>query len=239
MKKKTGTVKAAKAASKVVRKKTKPVKAAASKKPVVSVVMPVFNGAAFIDDTIHSVLGQTFEDFELIVVDDASTDKTLEVVGQFGDARIRVIACKRNGGAAKARNRGVKAARGRYIAFIDADDLWQPSKLLRQVQFMEEKDCAFSFGSYVFADAKGRPNGKVVRVPSEINSAPRSSVILISTVVVDTKKFSKGSLKFSDDTKETWQTILEKTGKACGLDSVVAIRRGERKSFWAKIWRRG
>ena len=218
--------KSSKAAKKVAVKK-----AANSKKPVVSVVMPAHNAAEFIDDTIHSVLGQSFEDFELIVVDDHSTDKTLEVVGQFGDTRIRVISCKRNGGAAKARNRGVKAARGRYIAFIDADDLWQPSKLLRQVQFMEEKDCAFSFGSYVFADASGKPNGKVVRVPSTITykQALKNTTIWTSTVMFDMKKLSKQDIEMPDvrrgqDTA-TWWKVLKKIDKAYGLPDVVAIYR--------------
>ncbi|MDO4526630.1 MAG: glycosyltransferase family 2 protein [Candidatus Saccharibacteria bacterium] len=235
-KKKTGTVKVASmAASRTTQKKTETVKVA-KKKPVVSVVMPAHNAADFIDDAIHSVLGQTFADFELLIVDDASTDKTLEVVGQFGDERIRVISCKRNGGAAKARNRGVRAARGRYIAFIDADDLWQPSKLEKQVAFMREKDSAFSFGSYVFADAKGRPKGKVVRVPSTITykQALKNTTIWTSTVMLDLKKLNKSDVMMPDVESEdtaTWWKILRKIDKAEGIYEVVAIYRRSGKTL--------
>lgn len=214
------------ATAKVAAKKT------AVKKPLVSIVMPAYNAAGFIDDAIHSVLGQTFEEWELIVVDDHSTDKTFEVVGQFKDERVRAIALKRNGGAAKARNRGVSAARGRYICFIDADDMWQPSKLMKQVAFMKEKDCAFSFGSYVFADAKGRPNGKVVRVPAEITykQALKNTTIWTSTVMFDMRKLSKKDVEMPDVKSEdtaTWWKVLRKLGKAYGLYEVMAIyRRG-------------
>lgn len=242
-KKKTGTVKvASRAASRTTQKKTEMVKAA-KKRPVVSVVMPAHNAADFIDDAIHSVLGQTFADFELLIVDDASTDKTLEVVGQFGDERIRVISCKRNGGAAKARNRGVRAARGRYIAFIDADDLWQPSKLEKQVAFMRERNSAFSFGSYVFADAKGRPKGKVVRVPETISGRQvlKNNLVMISTVMFDMKKLGKNDVKIEpsgEPGRGKWQRVFEKVGEACGMSEVVAILGYDTRLSIFERWRR-
>ena len=210
--------------------------------PLVSIVMPAHNAAEFIDDAIHSVLGQTYENWELLVVDDASDDNTLEVVKQFGDARIRVISCKCNGGAAKARNRGVRAARGAVLCFIDADDLWQPGKLAAQLDFMKEKDAAFVFASYVFADSKGRPNGKVVRVPSVVESSFRqfgkSSAILTSTVMFDMNKIAKADAMM-DEGKGKWQRALEKLGQAYGMYPVMAIRGYDAKaSFWQKM-RRG
>lgn len=213
------------------RKKTK-----TEKGPLVSIVVPVYNAADFIDDTIHSVLGQSYENWELIIVDDHSTDKTLEVVRQFKCEKIKVITLARNSGVAKARNRGVSAARGRYICFLDADDLWQPSKLKHQVEFMKEKDCAFSFTSYVFADAKGRPNGKVVRVPSEITyrQALKNTTIWTSTVMLDMKKLSKKDLKMPDVRSEdtaTWWRILKKIEKAYGMKEVTAIYRRSGKTL--------
>ena len=239
---KTGTVKKAvkkqlaSNAKKIVKKPIVSDVVKKTEKPLVSIVVPAHNAAEFIDDTIHSVLGQTYEDFELIVVDDASSDATLEVVEQFSDARIRVIKCKRNGGAAKARNRGVLAARGRYICFLDADDLWQPDKLERQLEFMKETGAAFSFTSYVFADANGRPNGKVVRVPATITykQALKNTTIWTSTVMFDMKKLSKKDILMPDVKSEdtaTWWKVLRKVDCAFGMREVTAIYRRSGKSL--------
>lgn len=207
--------------------------------PLVSIVMPAHNAADFIDDAIHSVLGQSYGNWELIVVDDHSTDKTVEVVKQFKDKRVQVIALKRNGGAAKARNRGIREARGEYLAFLDADDLWQPDKLERQLAFMAKKDCAFSFASYVFADSKGRPNGKVVRVPETIISEFRNSMVMISTTMFDTKKISKKDFMMSGKLSDVWQGALKKVGCGYGMREVMAIRGYDPTvSVWKKIWRR-
>ena len=206
-------------------------KKTAVKGPLVSVVMPVHNGEKFIDEAIHSVLGQTYDNWELIVVDDASSDSTLEILGHFSSSRIRVIALEQNGGAAKARNRGIAAARGQFICFLDADDLWQPSKLKKQLEFAKETEAAFMFGSYVFADASGRPNGKVVRVPSTITykQALKNATIWTSTVMFDMRTLKKGDIKMPDvrrgqDTA-TWRKVLKKIGRAYGLGDVVAIYR--------------
>lgn len=207
------------------------------KGPLVSIVVPMHNAADFIDDTIHSVLGQTYENWELILVDDASSDNTLEVVKQFANDKISVISLKRNGGAAKARNRGVSAARGRYVCFLDADDLWQPDKLARQIAFMDETGAAFSYASYVFADSKGRPNGKVVRVPATITykQALKNTTIWTSTVMFDMKKLKKVDIKMPDvrrgqDTA-TWWKVLKKVDYAFGLKDVMAIYRRTDKSL--------
>lgn len=204
--------------------------------PLVSIVVPMHNATDFIDETIHSVLGQTYKNWELILVDDASSDNTLEVVKQFANEKIRVISCKRNGGAAKARNRGVAAARGRYVCFLDADDLWQPSKLERQIEFMKETGAAFSYASYVFADASGRPNGKVVRVPSTITykQALKNTTIWTSTVMFDMKKLGKKDIRMPDVKSEdtaTWWKVLRKVDCAFGMKEVMAIYRRSGKTL--------
>lgn len=210
--------------------------------PLVSIVMPAYNAEKVIDDTVHSVLGQSYENWELIIVDDHSTDKTLEVLRQFKSDKIKVIALRSNGGVAKARNRGIREARGKYLAFLDADDLWQPSKLKRQINFMQEKDCAFSFASYVFADAKGRPNGKVVRVPETITyrQALRGGVALVSTAMFDMSRFSKKDMEIADAKNgDVWKKVFDKVENACGMHSVMAIKGYDAGiSFWQKI-RRG
>lgn len=105
--------------------------------PDVSVVIPAYNAQATLAETLQSVISQTLSDFEVIVVDDGSTDMTAAIACSFGDPRIRVISMD-NGGVARARNRGVAESHADLIAFLDADDVWQPHKLQRQVQRLEE-----------------------------------------------------------------------------------------------------
>lgn len=213
------------------RKKTK-----TEKGSLVSIVMPVFNAEKNIDNTIHSVLGQSYDNWELIIVDDHSTDKTLEVIGQFKSEKIRVIICKKNTGAINATNRGIRAARGKYLAFIDAGDVWQPDKLSRQLNFMSENKAGLVFSSYVFADVKGRPKGKVVRMPAMID-ASRANLIVTSTVMLDMKNLSKSDVKFDQGKK--WQRALDKVGSGYGMHEVMAIKGyNPNLSFFEKM-RRG
>ena len=107
------------------------------KNPTVSVIIPTYNRAHLIGRAIQSVLNQTYRDFEIIVVDDGSADNTEEVVKSFYDKRIKYIKHKKNKGAAATRNTGIKAARGKYIAFQDSDDEWLPEKLEKQMKVFE------------------------------------------------------------------------------------------------------
>ena len=106
-------------------------------KPLVSIVTPTFNSASFLKATIESVVSQTFTDWELLIVDDASSDSTTDISGYFAslDSRIRTLNLASNRGAAEARNMGIDSAKGRYIAFIDSDDLWLPDKLTLEKGF--------------------------------------------------------------------------------------------------------
>ena len=203
--------------------------------------MPAFNSAAFIDEAVHSVLGQTYKNWELIIVDDGSTDNTLDILKQFKSEKIKVLEMGKNSGAAQARNKGIRASKGAFLCFIDADDLWQPDKLASQLDFMAETDAAFSFTSYVFANAEGKPNGKVVRVPSTITykQALRNTTISTITVMFDMNKLTKDDIEMPDVKSEdtaTWWKILKKTGVAYGLYDVMAIyRRSEGTSSSNKL----
>ncbi|MSR89726.1 glycosyltransferase family 2 protein, partial [Patescibacteria group bacterium] len=119
---------------------------------LVSIVVPVYNAASFIDETIKTVLDQTYTNWELLLVDDKSTDKSVKLIKPYltKDKRIKLLSNKKNSGAAISRNKGIDAAKGRYIAFLDADDLWLPTKLEKQVAFMQKQDCAFGFTGYEF-----------------------------------------------------------------------------------------
>lgn len=118
--------------------------------PAVSVVMPAYNARGSIDASIASVRAQTLADWELIVVDDGSSDGTRELVREYAaqDSRIKYVANPRNLGVAMTRNRGLDLARGRYIAFLDSDDLWMPGKLAAQVAFLDNTGIAISYGAY-------------------------------------------------------------------------------------------
>lgn len=202
--------------------------------PLVSIVTAVHNAESFFTETIRTVREQSYRNWEWIIVDDKSNDDTVTIINETlkrtGDKRIRLIKLDRNSGAAKARNAGIKAARGRFLAFLDADDLWEREKLARQVEFMREKDCAFSFTGYEFADAVGKPNGKVVRVPSEISyrQALRNTTIWTSTVMLDLDKLTIDDVLMpavaSEDTA-TWWNILKKVECAHGLDEVLSYYR--------------
>lgn len=137
--------------------------------PLVSVITPAYNAAAFIGDAVRSVQAQTFQDWELIVVDDCSGDGTGAVVERLAseDPRIRLIRRAENGGSAASRNIALKAATGRYIAFLDADDLWLPEKLERQLYFMQENACGASYHAYRRFTNIENP-GRLLRGPDRV-----------------------------------------------------------------------
>ena len=197
----------------------------------VSVIVPVYNAGDYIADTIASVLNQTRPDLELILVDDASSDNSVEVIGSCAkDDRIRLFANMREKGAAGARNTGIEKATGRYIAFLDSDDLWVTEKLARQIAFMEEKNAAFSFTGYEFADADGKGLGTVVKVPETITyrEALRNTTIFTSTVMFDTEKLGKSGIMMPDVKSEdtaTWWRVLKGGTRAYGLDENLTLYR--------------
>ena len=115
---------------------------------LVSVIMPSFNTEKYINDSINSVLRQTYDNFELIIVDDCSSDNSVEVIKKYGDFRIRLIVNTSNKGAAFSRNRALRESKGEWIAFLDSDDIWEPNKLEEQIKFMIESNCWFSYTDY-------------------------------------------------------------------------------------------
>ena len=135
---------------------------------LVSIIMPSYNTAKYIEESIQSVLNQTYKNWELIIVDDCSTDNTDEIVSQFNDKRIIYLKNEQNSGAAISRNRALREAKGKWIAFLDSDDLWLPEKLERQIQFMIDNDCYFSYTRYTEIDEKSKENGKVITGPRKI-----------------------------------------------------------------------
>ena len=139
---------------------------------LVSIIMPSYNTAPFIAESIRSVLAQTYTNWELIIVDDASTDNTAEIVQNVileRSDRIHYIKNDQNSGAAACRNRALREARGKWIAFLDSDDLWAPEKLQRQLDFMVKNGYAFSYTKYEEIDEDSKPTGTIVGGPKRIS----------------------------------------------------------------------
>lgn len=187
--------------------------------PLISIVTPVFNGEKYLHDTIQSVLTQTEHNWEWLLIDDKSSDASVEIIQQYveQDSRLRLLELDRNSGAAIARNTGTSEARGRYLAFLDSDDMWVSEKLAIQLAFMREHNTAFSFAGYEFADIDGKPTGKKVEVPSTMRyrDALRNTTIWTSTVMIDLQQIDK-SLCYMPNVRRgqdsaTWWKILRET----------------------------
>lgn len=162
--------------------------------PIVSVIMPLYNSSAYMEESINSALKQSFQEFELILVDDFSSDDSLARAFALAerDHRIKVLPLAENSGGGAARNAGIAAAKGRFIAFLDSDDCWEPEKLATQIALMEAKDAVFSYTDYsVVAD-----NEKVVRTaiaPDRLSYKEllKDNVIGCSTVIYDSERLGK------------------------------------------------
>jgi teichuronic acid biosynthesis glycosyltransferase TuaG len=139
--------------------------------PLVSIITPVFNRSSTLNDNIKSVLSQTYSNWEMILVDDCSKDDSVEIIEGFlrSDARIKLIKLTENSGAAVARNRAIEAAKGRFIAFLDSDDLWKASKLQTQVDFALKTKVALTHTAYEWMDGAGDPMGKIIKSPSRLD----------------------------------------------------------------------
>lgn len=135
---------------------------------LVSIIMPSYNTERFIADSIQSVLNQTYQNWELIIVDDCSTDNTDTVVASFTDSRIKYLKNEKNSGAAVSRNRALREAKGKWIAFLDSDDLWASEKLEKQIKFMEENDYKFSYTDYEKIDEESNNLNIFVSGPKEV-----------------------------------------------------------------------
>ena len=198
--------------------------------PVVSIVTPVHNGAAFIRETIASVQAQTWDDWELLVVDDASEDGSAEIVEDLAaeDSRIRVFRLERNGGAAVARNTAIESARGRYIAFLDGDDLWLPHKLERQLAFMRENNAAFSYAAYERVDEDGRYLSPV-GVPPRLRYRDLLKTCYVGclTAMYDTNVFGKRYMPLIRRRQDyaLWLELLRDGETAMGLNQVLGVYR--------------
>ena len=199
--------------------------------PETSIVMACYNAESFVKDAIQSCRSQSYKDWELIVVDDCSTDSSVDVVRSTiqMDNRIRLIESKQNGGPAAARNTAIAKATGRFIAFLDADDLWLPDKLRTQIGFMKDNQVVFSYSDYhVLTQASGEVLGERIFAQSvTFDGLRKENIIGCLTAVYDTRALGKvymPGLRRRQDFG-LWLSILKKTERAVNVGATLAIYR--------------
>lgn len=204
--------------------------------PLVSIITAAYNAETFIAETIASVQAQTRGDWELLVADDASSDRTADIVAEAAakDSRIRLILLNRNCGVAHARNAALAAAQGRFIAFLDSDDLWLPQKLERQVAFMQEHDAAVSYTSFRRIDQTGRRIGRLISAPPRLRYRDllQNTAIGTLTTMVDTAK--TGTIRMTEAPRDDyilWLSLMRQGFVAYGLQQDLARYRVVRGSL--------
>jgi len=198
--------------------------------PLVSVIMPAYNCADFIGITLDSVIAQTYQNWEALVVDDCSTDHTEEVVRSYVERypRIRYFKLEENSGPAVARNKAVKKAEGKYLAFLDSDDVWFPEKLAKQIRFMKAKGCTFTCTSYNKINDDGNELGRIIGARSVSNYEdilrrnPGNS-----TVVYDAEAL--GKILIPDIRKRNdyvmWLQVIKKAKYLYGIQETLGSHR--------------
>ena len=197
--------------------------------------MPSYNTSKFIAETIESVLNQTYKNWELIIVDDCSTDNTDEVVESFlCDERIRYFKNDKNSGAAVSRNRALREATGKWIAFLDSDDLWMPEKLMLQIQFMKEHGFHFSYTNYSEIDENGKENGTTVTGPLRITKTGMINYCWPGCLTVMYDREHVGLIQIADIKKNNdyamWLKVCKKADCYLLNNCLAKYRKGRKGS---------
>lgn len=192
---------------------------------LISIITPSYNSSVFIKDTINSVISQTYENWEMIIVDDCSTDDSIFIIQELikDEKRITLVELEKNIGAAMARNRALELAKGRYLAFLDSDDIWINTKLEKQLKFMQENLYPIVFTAYETIDENGNENNHIINTVKSLNMQQylKNTIIGFSTSMIDTQmikeKISFLNIRIRQDTN-LWITILKNGYTAYGLN---------------------
>lgn len=198
--------------------------------PLVSIITPCYNSSTFIVATLNSVITQDYKDWELIIVDDKSSDDTCKIVEEFASkhSNVRLITLEKNEGVSNARNIGLAEAKGKYVAFLDSDDLWLDDKISRQVAYMEQKSLTMTFCAYKRINEAGDVISREIAVPFSVNYKQllAHNVIIFSTSM--TLRSAIGDLKFKKAGHEDWifwLDLFKKCGQGYGIPKVLALYR--------------
>lgn len=199
---------------------------------LVSVIMPVYNAEQFLSNAVESVLGQTYTALELILINDQSTDQSDDIICEFlkRDNRIKYIRLDQNKGVANARNVGIEASQGQYIAFLDSDDFWDKQKLEKQIEFMKKINCGFSFTSCHVIDSSNQKIKADRIVPKKVSYREllKGNVIPCLTVMLDKEYVETRDMLMPPIHHEdyaTWLRILKSGITAYGMKEILASYR--------------
>jgi teichuronic acid biosynthesis glycosyltransferase TuaG len=190
---------------------------------LVSIITPAYKAESYVGQTIQSVLDQTYPHWEMLIAEDCSPDNSRDVISSWAakDPRIKLLALEKNGGPAAARNAAIAAARGRWLAYLDSDDLWLPQKLERQLAFAQQHQAPLSFTGFRRIDASGGATGHYISVPPSLTYRQllANTAIATSTVLVDRRQTGTVWMKkvFYDDFA-AWLEMLRPGRTALGLD---------------------
>jgi teichuronic acid biosynthesis glycosyltransferase TuaG len=208
---------------------------------LISIIMAVYNCEKYIEETIESIKKQTYSNWELIIVNDASTDNSLNIIKENIkdiNTKVKLISLQQNQGAAIARNAGLHETKGRYVAYIDADDIWKETKLEEQLKFMQDGGYAFTYTSYTYLRENGTKDIRKIPMSLNYKQALKNTAILLSTVVVDTNKIDKKMLEMPNVRRgqdmATWWQILKEGHIAYGFDKRLTIYRRRKNSLSIK-----
>lgn len=198
---------------------------------MVSIIMPSYNCSSYIERTINSVLAQTYENWELIVVDDCSTDDTYEKLKGFEskDIRIKILLSESNSGAAAARNKALKSAEGEYIAFLDSDDTWEVTKLQKQISFMKTNNYLFTCTYYDKINESGDSLNRIITYKKRgtysdlLKNCPGNSTVIYNASGIGEKVYISNIKKRNDYLM--WLKVIKKTDKLYCLDEVLSSHR--------------
>ncbi len=211
--------------------------------PEVSIITPSYNSFLFIEECVQSVLSQSFSDWELLIVDDCSKDNSVSLIESItkGDDRIQLISLDENVGAAEARNVAIRQAQGKFIAFLDSDDVWKSDKLEKQIAFMKSENIAFSFTSYQPMSENSHNFYAIIQAPKCISYQQYlgNTIIGCLTVIIDREKtgdFEMPNIRSSHD-MALWLQIMKRGFKAYGLQENLAYYRIVSSSNTAKKWK--
>lgn len=210
---------------------------------LVSVIMPVYNSGTYLYGAVKSVILQTYSNWELLIIDDCSTDKSAAIIQQYvqQDSRIHYLKTdKPSGSPTLPRNIGIQHARGRFIAFLDSDDMWLPNKLEEQLILFDNEDTAIVYSDYEKISEQGIRNQRIVSAPNSTNynHLLRGNVIGCSTALYDTGKVGKVYFEnVSHEDYVLWLTILKKGFIARNTRNVQALYRVRTSSVSSNKWK--
>lgn len=203
---------------------------------LVSVIVPVYNAKDYLGETLESIFKQTYKNIEIICIDDMSTDGSRDLIANYAQKHDNIVPLllEKNGGVANARNKGIEVARGRYIAFLDSDDIWLESKIEKQITYMQEKDLAFTFTGYQFMDENSKKMNTIVGAKDMLNydKLLKHNAIACLTVVIDRDKVDRIHMpNIRHEDYITWLDILKAGHIAYGIDETLALYRTRANSL--------